>query len=307
MNSMQLEQLISGYLDDELSPNRKLEVKNLLHSDPAAQKLYDEFVAMRNEIRQTRRRNLPHDFQKKLFERIDRETISVSGKRVEQTTSVDFTLPIHVETQPEWQSRETVMQPGLSRSNLLVRLKNPRVWVFPMVALIIGIAFFAVDFSSKDQNVARVPHVPLIVEEIEPVKSLDVPPPPLPGGGSISGNTASQSLAYKDGKPIVEITCELSPTARDSQYIPKLLADNGYSYIMRVNGNKAVTVWEFEISEEQVLPVLTMLRESNREELKSYKYPDAFLTLLNRSSEVGNDTGETPTVSTIIVRLNVTK
>jgi len=113
-------------------------------------------------------------------------------------------------------------------------------------------------------------------------------------------------LAYKDGKLIVEVMCELSPSARISQYIPKLLADNGFHYMMRENSNKPVTVYEFEISREQILQILAMLENSNREELKSYKYPDAFLTLLNRSPETGDTPGETLAVSTVIVRLNAT-
>ena len=307
MNTLQLEQLISGYIDDELSPNRKLEVENLLQNDPTAKTLYDEFVVLRKEIRTIRRRNLPHDFQKQLFERIDRETISVSGKLVEQTTSVDFTLQDFATPQPKkWQRHEPVVKSRQSLHTLLTRLTNPRVWVFPAIALIIGLMFFVVDFSSKDQNVAHVPPASVIVEPVE--APFFVPPPPLDLVGSTPGSDAPQSLAYnKDGKPIVEVMCDLSPSARDSQYIPKLLADNGYSFTMRENGNKPVTVYQFEIPREQILSVLAMLENSNREKLKSYKYPDAFLTLLNRSPEIGDTPGETPTALIVIVRLSVLK
>ncbi|MCL2622388.1 MAG: RseA family anti-sigma factor [Planctomycetaceae bacterium] len=313
MNRLQLEQLISAYFDDELSPKRKLEVKNLLQSDPAAQKLYDEFVAIRDEIRRTQRRNLPHDFQKQLFDRIDRDTVKVSEKHVEQNTSVDFTIPVHAETQAQWQRCEPIAITNPRRSELLTRLTNPRVWVAPTVALVCCLILFAVVLYRDNQNIAQIPpENPFVVEPfvVEPSESpfrMDVPPPSLPDSGSIPESGVSQSLAFRDGKPIVEMTCELSPTARDSQYIPKLLADNGYSYIMRENGNKAVTVYEFEIPAEQVLSVISMLRESNREELKSYKYPNAFLTLLNRSPETGDHSEDMPTVSTIIVRLNATK
>ena len=309
MNRLQLEQLISGYIDDELSLGRKQEVKSLLQSDPAAKKLYDEFMAMRDEIRQTRRHNLPHDFQKQLFDRIDRETVTFARKFVEQTTSVDFTIPLSAETKPEWQIHEPAAKTSPWRSVLLTRLKNPRVWVFPAIVLIVGLAFFAIDFSPKDQHIAHVP--PPVDQAIDesplPNDEGYYPPPALPDGGSIPESDKSQSLAFKDGKPIVEMTCELSPTARDSQYIPKLLADNGYSYIIRENGNKAVTVYEFEISAENVLDVISMLSESNREELKSYKYPAAFLTLLNRLPDPDNNSEESPTASNIIVRLNVVK
>ena len=307
MNHLQLEQLISGYLDDELSPNRKLEIKNLLQSDPAAQKLYDEFVAIRDEIRQVRRRNLPHDFQKQLFDRIDRETVTVSGKRIEHTTAVDFTLPVSAELQPEWQTHKPVTKTGIWLSLLLTRLKNPRVWVFPAVALLVGLMFYAVNFYSGNPILVQVPPQHIIGEPAETPSEFFVPPPPLPGGGSIPESDVSQSLAYRDGKPIVEMKCELSPTARDNQYIPKLLANNDYSFIIRENGNKAVTVYEFEIARDQVLSVLSMLESSNQDEIKSYQYPPAFLTLLNRSPGTGDSPEETSTISAIIVRLNVAK
>jgi negative regulator of sigma E activity len=296
MNTLQLEQLISGYVDDELSPNRKLEVKTLLETDPAAQKLYDEFVAMRNEIRKTLRHNLPHDFQKNLFDRIDRETVTVSGKHIEQTTTVDFTLPV----------AESVAATRHLRPDLATRLKNPRAWVIPAIAavLTICVVFVAVNFLPNGQHVAHVqPDVHTVeVEPVEPIEQPYYPPPPLPAGGAVPENSAILPLAMRDGKPVVEIACELSPTAQDSQYIPKLLADNGYNFSMRQNGNKAVTVYEFEIADEQILSALAMLRESNRDELKGYKYPPAFLTLLDRENSQ-----QPPTVPGIIVRLNVTR
>jgi len=308
MNSLQLEQLISGYLDDELSPNRKLEVKNLLQSDPAAKKLYEDLVFLRNEIRNVRRRNLPFDFQKQLFERIDRETVSISGKLVEQTTSVDFTQPVVAEPQPEWQDRGIITKTKHWRSALPERLKNPGVWVFPVLALVMGFAFFA--FYSKDQDVAIVPPTPPVLHD--PGGSPDapaefyVPPPPLDLAVSIQGNATNHGLAYnQDGKPVVEVTLQLSPAARDSQYIPKLLADSGYSYVIRENGNKPVTVYEFEMPTDKLFPLLSLMYHSKRDEILEYKLPEGILTLLHRPTEPG--LLEPATESTVIVRLNATR
>jgi len=300
MNSLQLEQLISGYLDDELLPKQKREVKNLLQSDPAAKKLYEELESIRNEIRNIRRHNLPFDFQKQLFERIDRETVTISGKLVEQTTSVDFTNPFVTEPQPEWQDRTTIIKGKHWRSKLLERLKHPGVWAIPVVALVVGLTIFT--FYPKDQDTAFVPPVQPIVDDpgdlpVEP----DFPPPPLPDAGSISESATNHGLVYKNGKPIVEVTLKLSPTARDSQYIPKLLADSGYSYTIRENGTKPVTVYEFEIPAERLLPLILQLYSSPKEILE-YKLPDGILTLLHRPAEPGL---MEPTVEpTVIVHLN---
>ncbi len=298
MNTLQLEQLISGYIDNELSSGRKQEVENLLQLDPAAKKLYEEFLAIRKEIRHTRRHNLPHDFQKNLFNRIDRETVSISGKLVEQTTSVDFTSPVKAKASPD----RNKSNGKLSRSVLLSRLKNPVVWGIPAAVLLIGIVFFAANFGGKDQQTAFVsPEQPTggATEEIY------VPPRPLSDGGSIPESGANHALMMKDGKPIVEVMLELSPTARDNEYVAKLLADNGYSFAMRENGNKAVTVYEFEMQMDQLLPLIAMMY-ANREEIKSYKLPDAILPLLQRTSASSDTLSETPP-STIIVRLNVSK
>jgi len=308
MNSLQLEQLLSGYLDDELSPNRKLEVKNLLQSDPAAKKLYEELLFLRNEIRNVRRRNLPFDFQKQLFERIDRETVSISGKLVEQTTSVDFTQPVVAEPQPEWRDRATITKTKHWRSALPELLKNPKIWVFPVVALVIGFTFFA--FYAKDQDVALVPPTPPLVHDPggSPDASTEfyVPPSPLNLADSIQGNATNHGLAYnQDGKPVVEVTLQLSPAARDSQYIPKLLADSGYSYIIRENGNKPVTVYEFEMPADKLFPLFSLLYHSKRDDILEYKFPEGVLTLLHRPAEP--DRLEPTTESTVIVRLNATR
>jgi len=306
MNPLLMEQLISGYLDDELSPNRKQEVKSLLQSDPAAKKLYEELMFLRNEIRNLRRHNLPFDFQKRLFERIDRETVSISGKFVEQTTSVDFTQqPVVTEPQPEWQSGATITKDKNWRSVFQEWLTNPGVWVFPVIALAIGFSFFA--FYSKDREIARVPeHSPVVGDPAGFQDEPYFPPPPLPGTYSIPGNATNHSLSYsKDGKPIVEVKLTLSQTARDSQYIPKLLAGCGYSYMIRENGNKPVTVYEFEMPADKLFPLLALMYHSKRDEIMDYQFPEGILTLLHRPT--GPGLLEPATESTIIVRLNATR
>ena len=311
MNSVQLEQLISGYLDNELSPKRKLEVEALLQSDATAKKLYDEFVNIRNEIRQARRYNLPHDFQQKLFERIDAETVSISGKRVEQTTSVDFTAPVpQTRKQSDWQEDGETNRKSKSRRRsefriqFLRRLKNPRILVFPAVALLIGGLFFFADMAKNRETAVVVPfESPVVTEPLGAPRERIIPPGPLAQGGSVSGTNVNQTLATKDGKPIVEVSCELSSTARDGLYIPTLLADSGYDYTIRENGNKAVTVYEFEMPMEELLSLISLLKYASREEITAYKLPDGILTLLHRPAESDNNQA----VDTIIIRLNVLK
>ena len=311
MNSVQLEQLISGYLDNELSPKRKLEVEALLQSDATAKKLYDEFANIRNEIRQARRYNLPHDFQQKLFDRIDAETVSISGKRVEQTTSVDFTVPVpQLRRQSDWQANhETNRKSASQRRNefrvqFLRRLKNPRILVFPAVALLIGGLFFFADMTKNSETAVVVPiEPPVVIEPLDTPQKRIIPPGPLAKGGSVSGTNANQTLATKDGKPIVEVSCELSPSARDGLYIPTLLADGGYDYTIRENGNKAVTVYEFEMPMEELFSLFSLLKYASREEITAYKLPDGVLTLLHRPAESDND----QVANTVIMRLNVSK
>jgi len=300
MNTLQLEQLISGYIDGELSPGRKSEVENLLQHDPAAKKLYKELMFLRKEIRQIRRRNLPHDFQKKLFERIDRETVSIAGKLVEQSTSVDFTLPVA----DVRQKQEFAVTPQGSRFRLARRLKHPRVLALPVAVLMITLVFVVFSFRAGNQNTAHLSpptDVPVIDE---PTPS--VPPPPLPGRDRFPGNPTVQPLTFRDGKPVVEVTLDLSQAARDGEYIPKLLADNGYAWVKRENGNKAVTVYEFEMPAERLLPMIALLYAS-RDEVLDYTLPEGILSLLHRPMPPGDSDLQEPAVSTIVMHWVVSK
>jgi len=308
MTPLQLEQLISGYIDGELSPNRKREVERLLQSDPTAKRLYDEFMAIGNELRQIQRRNLPHDFQKKLFERINAETVSISGKLVEQTTSADFTLPSPVKTAQKWQRQQNQQQQSRTKKTWLSRLKRSWVLALPPAVLLVGLVVLIASNVKRGEQTAYIPEndpvSPAIVDSGD-TESVEIIPPSLPGAKSIPGNELLQSLAMKDGKPILEIPCSLSAEARDNQFIPTLLADHGYSFVIRENGNKNVTVYEFELPFDQLLPFIALMY-NNSDEFKSYKLPRAAIDLLHRPSEITEHSGE-PSPISIVVRLNVAK
>ena len=299
MDSLQLEQLISGYVDDELSPTGKQEVERLLQSDPEAKKLYDEFLAIRNEIQSIQRCNLPHDFQKKLFERIDAETVSISGKLVEQTTSVDFTTPVPGKSISAEQKKAAKFQ-------WVSLLKNPRILAPSVAVLLVGLAVLIGSVANRNNQIALMPpDGPNVTVPVAPI-DIEIPDPPLPGRATVAGDGSQQSLAMKDGKPILEVPCGLSAEARDGQFIPTLLADNGYSFVVRENGTKNVTVYEFEMPLNQLLPFIMMMY-SNVEEFKNYKLPVGVIELLHRPSEASPLPDSHPPATSIIVRLNVTK
>ena len=300
MNSSQLEQLISGYLDGELSPNRKQEVERLLQSDPAAKRLYDEFMAIRNEFRLIQRRNLPHDFQKNLFERIDKETVSVAGKLVEKTTSVDFTLP------PASSARQRQHTKNRTKNAWSPQLKTVRFLAPVAIVFLIAVAVFVSGIVNQGQQTASVPPANIEQPNFEPQgMRVDVIPPPLPGVNSIPPNESLQSLAIIDGKPVLEVPCRLSVSAQDSQFVPTLLADSGYPYVIREVGTQNITVYEFELPLDQLLPFLSIMYSN--EEFKNYKLPAGVVDLLHRPTKPADDQEASHSVASIIVRLNVAK
>jgi hypothetical protein len=72
MNSESREQLLSAYLDDELSPDERAQVEKWLAEDVGYRKLRDEWLAARAAIQSLPRHRLDHDLSASVLRRAER-------------------------------------------------------------------------------------------------------------------------------------------------------------------------------------------------------------------------------------------
>jgi hypothetical protein len=268
MNSLQLEQLIGCYIDDELPPDRMVEVERLLRYNTMAKKIYDELMSIRKELQHIPRRNVKYDFQERLFTRIDAAITGCTKETVSQWSYQEETIP---------------EQPQLIK-------KNPVNWIISSIAVIACIICCVVvwqnSYRTETNNVA-VNSPPSGIGHVTPETPNEpyFPPPPLsayrhiPSGSGLQ--TGAQMMITTDKLIIVEVSCRLTADAYEKQYIPKLLADAGFPFMIRQNGNKKVTVYEFQTTLQDFMPIVSQLY-TDRDNVLNYRLSDAFLSLLQR-------------------------
>ncbi|MCL2347901.1 MAG: hypothetical protein FWC50_06510 [Planctomycetaceae bacterium] len=319
MTLLQLEQLVSGYIDRELPPSRMLEVERLLHNDPEAKKLYDSFLLIRKEIKAIPKRNLPVNFQKNLFRQIEMEVVPYSGSLVRQGTD---TLKVTQDIKSLQETSGTTSTPSSAMtwmrfqmtntrlSGVLQRFRNPRLLIFPVLAILLGLAFYFSDVS-KTNSLRNRPAPGNATAALDTAKNHDdatqqpyYPPPPLPAGGVENPQNDHPAIILNDAETItVEIGCRLAADAKTSQYIPKLLADSGFEWVMRQNGTRMSTTYEFKTTPEHLIPILTQLH-GNRKDVLSLTLPPNFLQFFIRT-----DSDSPPKTigpgTPILVRINV--
>ena len=75
---MIIEQLISNYLDGDLSPEQDQELRELVAADPAARKLFDEAVLVHIAMRCEDETEVPEDLRADVFSQIEYDRISCS-------------------------------------------------------------------------------------------------------------------------------------------------------------------------------------------------------------------------------------
>ena len=74
------EELLSAYLDDELSTSQKVDVEQALASQPELRKLHDELLAIREGLKCVAKRPAPEKFVDSVLARIQVTPVSVSGQ-----------------------------------------------------------------------------------------------------------------------------------------------------------------------------------------------------------------------------------
>ncbi len=122
MNNVDNE-LLSAYLDGELTAEQQADVERLLAENPAAQQLLDELRALSSTLQEMPRHTVPEDLSQQVLRRAERKILTEPPP---PAAAIEPARPI------------------------LRRLMNPRVWAYP--ALVVAVALIVMVFREPPED-----------------------------------------------------------------------------------------------------------------------------------------------------------
>ena len=93
MAELPLEELISAYLDGELSADERVRAEQLLLDDPAARRLFDQFRRLGGHVRQLPRHTLPPDFCQQVLRDAERQMLAQAATPAAASASSSIAGP----------------------------------------------------------------------------------------------------------------------------------------------------------------------------------------------------------------------
>ncbi len=124
MNDVPDNELLSAYLDGELTAEQQADVERLLAENPAAQQLLDDLRALSSTLQEMPRHTVPEDLSQQVLRRAERKILTEPP-----TAAIEPARPI------------------------LRRLMNPRVWAYPALIVAVALIFMVFLEPPEDGNV----------------------------------------------------------------------------------------------------------------------------------------------------------
>lgn len=238
MNTAQLEQLISGYIDDELSRSERERAEALLQNDPRAAKIKSDYLAIRNLFLKRKAVVLPRGFSRSVMNEIKR-------------------LPSPRRKSSLW--------------SVPKRLSNVRVWAFPVAA--VSIALFLTFFTQRAPKIG----LPELAQNIIPAQSEMKPPvwiapPPMPGIITVTEQLSPQEMQQKSLDLLIvkgaDFRCRQNVNSTVSfgsvsfeNRLLILLSERKIHWQKSTLAESAHSVYEISASVEVLLPLLQDVSE----------------------------------------------
>ncbi|MGL6196234.1 MAG: anti-sigma factor family protein [Thermoguttaceae bacterium] len=142
MNRSELEELISAYIDNELSPPGRKKVESLVRSNSQAKAILDEYLAVRKFVKfgaENVNYSVPVNFSKSVMQAIEKQT-ATSEKVVAGEKNVFAASP-----------KNSVYSLYSQNGNgFISRLRNVRIFTYPLI--IVFVALMVSYFGSRDKS-----------------------------------------------------------------------------------------------------------------------------------------------------------
>jgi len=240
MNTAQMEQWISGYIDGELSASENAQVEALLAQDPLARRIQEDYLRIRNAFlraMESPQPKLPTDFRARIIAKANRRAAG---------------------TPTAW-----------SPSSFWKRLSSPRVWAFPLAAVCIALMVTAYSHRPADTDTGG--RTVAVVSEPQIEQPGEAPmiaqrhtnpdwiaPPPMPGTETIVETLTPEAQRQKAADTLlakgVEFICRPSDSADSADIGPfenrllSLLSDRDISWQKSMRGKKPQCVYEISMT-----------------------------------------------------------
>ena len=236
MNQIELEELLSAYMDGELSPQNKKKVEALLKTDSQAKSILRGYLAVRKAMTGTLQHQVPAGFTTKVLAAIDATT-------------------------PPPKAFESTRYETLSETP--VRWKNPRIYAYPLAvlicALLIGIFHRPDNRREGGRQTAdgRQPTVGQTVDNGQPDEMI-IPAPLAGDAGTLSPSASPiQPEVLED----LKFLCKVENAASASTIFARVFAKHEVPW-KSTSGTETV-VYEISVSSEMLRKILADLRTNS--------------------------------------------
>ena len=280
MKRTELEELLSAYIDDELSPEKKKKVEALVKTNAQAKSILDDYMSVRKAFQResgSLRHKAPADLTTKVLAAIDAQT-------------------------PQPKTFESV------RYKTVSRWSNPRIFAYPLAilicALFIGIFYRPDGQTGGERQTAdggrqntepghtEPGHIvpgdttngveQTAVGIVQPGESI-IPPPLSADGGTIP----QSEIPVKPANIDLRFTCRVENTTSVSTIFAKVFAKYEVASTKSTSGPANTVVYEISVTSETLLKILADLRTNsveisgNTEDLSTEKPVKVFFQVEN--------------------------
>ena len=189
MNNVPDNELLSAYLDGEVTAEQQAEVERLLAENPAARQLLDELRALSSTLQEMPRYAVPEDLSQQVLRRAERKILTEAPP---PAAAIEPARPI------------------------LRRLMNPRVWAYPALAVAVALIFMVFQKLPEDKSTPQQIALTTDTGEDSATESAFNAAEPV----AEEESPAEESPAEESEEPFVEKREMKTATTRRSAGIP---------------------------------------------------------------------------------------
>ena len=238
MDRTELEKLISDYIDDELSPQNKTKVEALVKTNAQAKSILDDYLAVRTAIQQGVKRSnwkTPADFSGKVLAAINANVPPAQAYEV---------------------PRYDVAQ---SSSGLLSRLKNRRVFAYPLIVLFCALLLNFLNPNPETQNTPQIiahkggaSETPVMTADNSPDENV------LPGIQSpLAGDAGTVDEPGKIVTPQdMKVVCQVENLSAAATVFPQVFAKHDVNWTKSTSGPADTVIYEISVTHDTVQKIL---------------------------------------------------